>query len=216
MIARYLEIWAGSKVDPTVKSKNRKGDPSNAMWKPKHSDSLSISSSPESCLPAPALPALNAASRKPAAAVQQSAIGKGLVLAGGISGSDSLESLLIEGTVEGSINLPASHVTVGRDGQVTASIIARDIVVMGTVNGDITASVRVDIHAEGSVTGILSAPRICVEDGAFLLGKLEVQKPVIEPVVVVDLPPDALDTLKSIRIPPQVRTMQIRPSLRTA
>ena len=63
-----------------------------------------------------------------AAAGEQATIGKSLVVKGEVSGS---ESLYIDGKVEGAINLPGNRVTVGRNGQVAANIMAREIVVLG-------------------------------------------------------------------------------------
>ena len=65
----------------------------------------------------------------------QATIGKGLFIKGEINGS---ESLFIDGKVEGSISLPGNRVTVGRNGQVSASITAREIVVLGKVRGNVT------------------------------------------------------------------------------
>jgi len=81
-----------------------------------------------------------------AASGEQATIGKGLTIKGEINGS---ESLYIDGKVEGSVNLPGNRVTVGRNGQVAASITAREIVVLGKVRGNVTATDRVDIRAEG-------------------------------------------------------------------
>ncbi len=71
--------------------------------------------------------------------------------------------------------MPDSRITVGRNGKVDAAIIARDVVVMGTVRGNIECSDRVDIRGEGSVTGDVSTLRISVEDGAVLKGGIEVR-----------------------------------------
>ena len=65
--------------------------------------------------------------------------------------------------------------TIGRNGTVQANIIAREVVVMGKVNGNIECSDRVDIRSEGSVTGDVSTVRISVEDGAVLKGGIEVR-----------------------------------------
>jgi cytoskeletal protein CcmA (bactofilin family) len=104
---------------------------------------------------------------------EQATIGKGLIVKGEIGGS---ESLFIDGKVEGSINLPGNRVTVGRNGQVAASISAREIVVLGKVRGNVSASDRVDIRAEGSLTGDVSAARISIEDGAFFKGGIDIRK----------------------------------------
>ncbi len=80
----------------------------------------------------------------------QATIGKSLVIKGEVTGS---ESLYIDGRVEGSINLSGNRVTIGRNGVVAANISAREIVVLGKVRGNLTASDRVDIRSDGSLTG---------------------------------------------------------------
>jgi cytoskeletal protein CcmA (bactofilin family) len=107
-----------------------------------------------------------------AAPLEQATIGRTLVIKGEISGS---EALYIDGRVEGKIIMPESRVTIGRNGQVDASINAREVVVMGKVNGNIECSDRVDIRSEGSVTGDIATVRISVEDGAALKGGIQVR-----------------------------------------
>ncbi len=79
--------------------------------------------------------------------------------------------------MEGSINLPGNRVTVGRNGVVAANISAREIVVLGKVRGNMTASDRVDIRGEGSLTGDVVAQRISIEDGAYFKGGIDIRKP---------------------------------------
>jgi len=105
---------------------------------------------------------------------EQATIGKGLFIKGEITGS---ESLYIDGKIEGSINLPGNRLTVGRNGQVSASINAREIVVLGKVKGNVAATDRVDIRAEGSLTGDVAAARISIEDGAYFKGGIDIRKP---------------------------------------
>jgi cytoskeletal protein CcmA (bactofilin family) len=105
---------------------------------------------------------------------EQATIGKSLIVKGEVSGS---ESLYIDGKVEGAINLPGNRVTVGRNGQVAANIMAREIVVLGKVRGNCHASDRVDIRSEGSLTGDVIAARISIEDGAFFKGGIDIRKP---------------------------------------
>ena len=121
-----------------------------------------------SARPAAATPASAAASG------EQATIGKSLIVKGEVSGS---ESLYIDGKVEGAINLPGNRVTVGRNGQVAANIMAREIVVLGKVRGNCQASDRVDIRSEGSLTGDVIAARISIEDGAFFKGGIDIRKP---------------------------------------
>ena len=103
----------------------------------------------------------------------QATIGKSLVIKGEVTGS---ESLYIDGLVEGSINLSGNRVTIGRNGVVSANISAREIVVLGKVRGNLTASDRVDIRSDGSLTGDVVAARISIEDGAFFKGGIDIRK----------------------------------------
>src|SRR5262252_592846 len=130
----------------------------------------------------PATPAPPAAVSEPAPAAprpvsastaDQATIGKSLVIKGEVTGS---ESLYIDGRVEGSINLSGNRVTVGRNGVVAANINAREIVVLGKVRGNLTASDRVDIRSDGSLTGDVVAARISIEDGAFFKGGIDIRK----------------------------------------
>src|SRR3954454_12895952 len=105
---------------------------------------------------------------------EQATIGKSLVIKGEVTGS---ESLYIDGKVEGSIQLPGNRVTVGRNGQVSANINAREVVVLGKVRGNLNASDRVDIRNEGSLTGDVVAQRISIEDGAFFKVCIDIRKP---------------------------------------
>jgi cytoskeletal protein CcmA (bactofilin family) len=106
------------------------------------------------------------------APVDQATIGRTLVIKGEITGS---EALYIDGRIEGKIIMPESRVTIGRNGRVDASIQAREVVIMGKVNGNIDCSDRVDVRAEGSVSGDISTVRISVEDGAAMKGGIQVR-----------------------------------------
>ncbi len=152
------------------------------MWKPNQPGTTGSSNTPT---PEPARPAPTPtasfeqaprASANPAVAPagEQATIGKSLVIKGEVSGS---ESLYIDGRVEGSINLPGNRVTVGRNGNVAANIAAREVVVLGKVKGNLSASDRVDIRSEGSLTGDVIAQRISIEDGAFFKGGIDIRKP---------------------------------------
>ncbi len=156
------------------------------MWKPNQPGSTPQTPEPqrpatppqtsfETAAATPARPAPVATGSSAAAATgEQATIGKSLIVKGEVSGS---ESLYIDGKVEGAINLPGNRVTVGRNGQVAASIMAREIVVLGKVRGNCHASDRVDIRSEGSLTGDVIAARISIEDGAFFKGGIDIRKP---------------------------------------
>jgi cytoskeletal protein CcmA (bactofilin family) len=135
-----------------------------------------LQSSENSFNPKSGIPASNPNSYNPVktvtAPVDQATIGRTLVIKGEVSGS---EALYIDGRIEGKIIMPESRVTIGRNGKVDASIQAREVVVMGKVTGNIDCSDRVDIRAEGSVSGDISTVRISVEDGAALKGGIQVR-----------------------------------------
>ncbi len=148
----------------------------SAMWKPSQTGPIhpSPSFNPEPPRPVSPPPTVEPTNRAPVSAGEQATIGKGLFVKGEINGS---ESLFIDGKVEGSITLPGNRVTVGRNGQVAASITAREIVILGKVRGNIIASDRVDIRAEGALTGDVTASRISIEDGAFFKGGIDIRRP---------------------------------------
>jgi len=100
-------------------------------------------------------------------------IGKSVVVKGELSGS---EDLYIDGQVEGSIDLRNSNLTVGPNGNVKANISAKAIVIQGKVDGSLTASDRLDLRKSAIVTGDLTTQRISIEEGAYLKGKIDLQK----------------------------------------
>ena len=104
--------------------------------------------------------------------VEQATIGRSLVIKGEVTGG---ESLYIDGRIEGSITVSDHRVTIGRNGSVAANIAAREVVIMGKVQGNIQCSDRLDIRGEGSLTGDVITQRISVEDGAILKGSVQVR-----------------------------------------
>jgi cytoskeletal protein CcmA (bactofilin family) len=146
------------------------------MWKP-NQPGTGAPSTPEPVRPGTATaPTIDATPSRPAASApaglaaaptgEQATIGKSLIIKGEVSGS---ESLYIDGKIEGAINLPGNRVTIGRNGQVAANIMAREVVVLGKVRGNVHASDRIDIR--------VIAARISIEDGAFFKGGIDIRKP---------------------------------------
>ena len=154
------------------------------MWKPTQQGQSAQTPTPEPARPMPVQPSLETA--RPAAATtssvgEQASISKGLSIKGEITGT---ESLFIDGKIEGSINIPGNRVTVGKNGVVNASISAREIVVLGKLKGNVNATDRVDIRAEGALTGDVAAARISIEDGAFFKGGIDIRKADAKPTAV--------------------------------
>jgi cytoskeletal protein CcmA (bactofilin family) len=100
-------------------------------------------------------------------------IGSTLQVKGEISGN---EDLLIDGSVEGLVQLDERRITIGATAKVTADIIAREVVVYGTVKGNLRAKDRIEIKKDGSVSGDLTTARIMIEDGAHFKGSIEIDK----------------------------------------
>lgn len=104
--------------------------------------------------------------------MEQATIGRSVVIKGDVSGA---ESLYIDGRVEGTINFTDSRVTIGRNAVIIANVSAKEVVVMGAVTGNIHCTDRLDIRSEGSLTGDVVTPRVCIEDGAIVKGSVEVK-----------------------------------------
>ena len=101
-------------------------------------------------------------------------IGKSLRLKGEIAGS---EDLLVNGEVEGAIELKENSLTVGPNGSVKADVSARSITVMGHLCGNVRAGEKIEICKTGSIEGDLSTARIVIEDGAMFRGSIDIVKP---------------------------------------
>ncbi|HVO63462.1 MAG TPA: polymer-forming cytoskeletal protein [Terriglobales bacterium] len=104
---------------------------------------------------------------------EQATIGRSLCIKGEISGS---ESLFIDGKVEGTINLTDNRVTIGRNGDVKANVTAKEVVVMGKLHGNVAVTDRVDIRAEGALSGDVVAHRLSIEDGAYFKGSVDLKR----------------------------------------
>ncbi|MGA7566300.1 MAG: polymer-forming cytoskeletal protein, partial [Terriglobales bacterium] len=112
---------------------------------------------------------------KPATSpMDQANIGRSLVIKGEVTGA---ESLFIDGRVEGTITFPENRVTIGRNGNVAANITAKELVIMGKVQGNVDCADRLDIRSEGLLSGDVITHRISVEEGAILKGGVEVRNP---------------------------------------
>jgi len=100
-------------------------------------------------------------------------IGKSIVIKGELTGS---EDLTIEGQVEGTIQLRDHVLTIGPNGKIKAQIFAKSVIVLGEVNGNVTASEKVDIRDKGSVDGDIVSPRVAIAEGAHFRGSVDMQR----------------------------------------
>jgi cytoskeletal protein CcmA (bactofilin family) len=109
----------------------------------------------------------------PAAGAGQARIGPSVQVKGEINGSEDLE---IHGSVEGTVSLDERRLTIGPTAKVSADLSAREIVIYGSVKGNLRAKDRIEIKKDGSVVGDLSTARIMIEDGAYFKGSIEIEK----------------------------------------
>ena len=137
------------------------------MWK--KDEAPSQPSTHSSAHPAP--DAVERAPRMPRSSTPEVAVvGRKIRLKGEVTGE---EDLVIEGHVEGSINLGSQAVTVGPDGQVNASIVGRTITVEGRIEGNVVAEEQIILRSSAKVEGDLMAPRVTMEDGAVYRGSID-------------------------------------------
>jgi cytoskeletal protein CcmA (bactofilin family) len=100
-------------------------------------------------------------------------IGKSVVIKGELAGS---EDLTIEGHVEGKIELKDHVLTIGPNGKIKAQVFAKAVIVLGEVNGNVSATEKVDIRDGGSVDGDIISPRVAIAEGAHFRGSVDMQR----------------------------------------
>jgi cytoskeletal protein CcmA (bactofilin family) len=100
-------------------------------------------------------------------------LGKSVMIKGELSGS---EDLTLYGRMEGSVKLPEYTLTIGPDADIRAEISAKTVVIMGGVTGNVVAGEKVEIRATGSVTGDIASPRLAIQDGGCMRGKVATSK----------------------------------------
>lgn len=104
-------------------------------------------------------------------------IGKSVLVKGELSGS---EDLYLDGEVEGSIDLREHSLVIGPHGRVRANIFARDVVVHGKVDGNVSGTERVELKKSAVLMGDIATKRIVIEDGAFFKGAIDIKKEAVK------------------------------------
>jgi len=100
-------------------------------------------------------------------------IGKSVVVKGEVT---SAEDLVIEGRVEGKIDLQGHSLVVGQGGDIRAEILAKSVIVHGTVTGNVTAREKVEVRETGSIEGDIVTPGLSVSEGAVMSGRVEMPR----------------------------------------
>ena len=99
-------------------------------------------------------------------------LGKSIVIKGEVTGH---EDLTIDGQVEGKVSLLEHNLTVGKNRRLDAELVAKRIIIMGHVTGNVCASEKVDILEGGQLEGDITAPRLSIADGAHFRGKVDME-----------------------------------------
>ena len=97
-------------------------------------------------------------------------IGKAIRIKGELHGE---EDLIIEGKVEGTIALKKNHLILERSAVIAASVEVENITIKGQMNGNTSASNRVEITADAKVVGDIKAPRVVMAEGARFRGAVD-------------------------------------------
>ena len=104
----------------------------------------------------------------------QASIGKAVKIDGQIY---SKEDLYVDGDVKGIIELQEHRLTIGPNGKVHANIKAREIVILGNVQGNVEASDKLEVRKDARMVGDIKTARIVIEDGAYFKGSIDIQRP---------------------------------------
>ncbi len=100
-------------------------------------------------------------------------IGKSVIIKGELSGS---EDLYLDGEVEGNIDLHDHNLVIGPNGRVRANVQAKDVVIHGKVDGNVTGVDKVELKKSAMLNGDINTLRIVIEDGAFFKGAIDIRK----------------------------------------
>ncbi|HLY92421.1 MAG TPA: polymer-forming cytoskeletal protein [Candidatus Angelobacter sp.] len=153
------------------------------MWKPRPEDSKPATTNPNpptqsvAPLAATSTPAFTPPKETPRAPEPHRGdvghIGKSVQIKGELTGS---EDLYLDGEIEGTIDLRDHSLIIGPNGKIKASISARDLVVHGKIEGNITATGRVELRKSSTLIGDITTQRIVIEDGAFFKGAIDIKE----------------------------------------
>jgi cytoskeletal protein CcmA (bactofilin family) len=105
-------------------------------------------------------------------------LGKSVIVKGQIYGR---EDLTIDGEVEGTVELQEHRLTIGPNGKVTATVKAREVVVLGTLQGNVETRDKIHIRKEAKLVGDIKTARIEIEDGAYFKGNIDITRTEVKP-----------------------------------
>jgi len=114
------------------------------------------------------------ASEPPRRSTTNATIGPSIFIKGDLSGE---EDLVIEGRVEGKVDLKQNNVTIGKNGRVRADVFGKVVIVEGEVDGNVFAREQAILRQAGAIRGNITAPRVMLEDGSRFKGSIDMEAP---------------------------------------
>ncbi|MEJ2085086.1 MAG: polymer-forming cytoskeletal protein [Acidobacteriota bacterium] len=138
------------------------------MWKKKENE---VSTPP--AVPEPEKPERRISKPNPTPRSERAVIGPTVRIKGEVAGE---EDLVVQGEIEGKIEVRGRGVTIGKSGRVRADVHARSIRVEGRVRGDLFGEQEIVIEAEGDVEGNLVAPSVRLENGSRFKGSIDMEQ----------------------------------------
>jgi cytoskeletal protein CcmA (bactofilin family) len=124
--------------------------------------------------PAPSPAPTSAANEPPRRSSTNATIGPSIFIKGDLSGE---EDLVIEGRVEGKVDLKQNNVTIGKNGRVKADVFGKVVVIEGEVDGNVFAREQAILRQAGAIRGNITAPRVILEDGSRFKGSIDMEVP---------------------------------------
>jgi cytoskeletal protein CcmA (bactofilin family) len=110
----------------------------------------------------------------PSSSSSAATIGKAVKVVGQIY---SREDLYVDGEIEGTVEALEHKLTIGPNGAVRAGVKAREVVALGTIQGNVEAHDKIEIRKEAKLVGDIRTARIIIEDGAYFKGSIDIVKP---------------------------------------
>jgi cytoskeletal protein CcmA (bactofilin family) len=159
-------MWSKKKEDAPAQPEKPAYVPSTPAVEPQRRETISMSSPNRSFESEPVTPR--------GGSVGSAALGKNVTVKGQIF---AREDLTIDGEVEGTVECHEHRLTIGPNARVQAGLKAREIVIQGSIQGNVDATDKIDIKKEAKLVGDIKTSRIVIEDGAYFKGSIDISKP---------------------------------------
>jgi cytoskeletal protein CcmA (bactofilin family) len=89
----------------------------------------------------------------------------------------SKEDLYVDGELEGTVEALEHKLTIGPNGNLKAGVKAREVVALGSIQGNVEAADKIEIRKDARLVGDIRTARIIIEDGAYFKGSIDIVKP---------------------------------------